>query len=314
SETFGSAVNLAVAAVPEGLPIVATMAQLSAARRLSSKGVLVRNPRALEALARIDVLCTDKTGTLTGGRIRLTSVCDGRRTSPLARLRDRDRAIIAAALRATPGGANGTPLEMTDRAVLEGAAQCGAEPALGAPSWSLLVEVPFEASRGFHAMLGSCEVRNLIDVKGAPEVVLSRCVRWRDGAEDRPLDEASRRTLTRKIERLAGTGLRLLGVAEAVTTEASLVDSDVADLTFLGLLAFSDPVRPSASAAVQGMRQAGIEVVIVTGDHAETAKSVATELDLMGDRRILNGLELSTLSVEQLDRVLPEIGVFARVA
>ena len=314
SETFGSAVNLAVAAVPEGLPIVATMAQLAAARRLSSKGVLVRNPRALEALARIDVLCTDKTGTLTGGQIRLTSVCDGRRTFPLARLRDRDRAIIAAALRATPGSANGTPLEMTDRAVLEGAAQCGAEPALGAPSWSLVVEVPFEASRGFQAMLGSCEVGNLIDAKGAPEVVLSRCVRWRDGSDDRPLDETSRQTLTRKIERLAGTGLRLLGVAEAMTTEASLVDSDVADLTFLGLLAFSDPVRPSASAAVQGMCQAGIEVVIVTGDHAETAKSVATELGLMGDRRILNGLELSTLSDEQLDRVLPEIGVFARVA
>jgi cation-transporting ATPase I len=252
SETLGSAVNLAVAAIPEGLPIVATMAQVAAARRLSGKGVLVRNPHALEALARVDVLCTDKTGTLTGGQIRLTSVSDGRRSSPLTRLGSHDRSIIAAALRATPR-----------------------------------------------------------QVGGAPEVVLSRCDRWRDGSGHRPLDEKVHGMLTRKIERLASTGRRSLAVAEGQTT--TTLGPDISGLTLLGLLAFSDPVRPSASAAVDGMRRAGIEVVVVTGDHASTAESVAGELGLMDGRRVLTGTELGKLSDAELDVVLTDVSVFARV-
>ena len=313
SETLGSAVNLAVAAIPEGLPIVATMAQVAAARRLSGKGVLVRNPHALEALARVDVLCTDKTGTLTGGQIKLTSVSDGRRSSPLTRLGSHDRSIIAAALRATPPQVDGAALEMTDRAVVEAAERCGVDRELGAPSWALDLELPFEPSRGFHATVGTSELGQLIDVKGAPEVVLSRCDRWRDGSGHRPLDEKVHGMLTRKIERLASTGRRLLAVAEGQTTTTLLTGPDISRLTLLGLLVFSDPVRPSASAAVDGMRRAGIEVVVVTGDHASTAESVAGELGLMDGRRVLTGTELGKLSDAELDVVLTDVSVFARV-
>ena len=314
SETLGSAVNLAVAAVPEGLPIVATMAQVAAARRLAGKGVLVRNPHALEALGRVDVLCTDKTGTLTGGQIKLTLVCDGRRSSSLAHLTNRDRRIIAAALRATPLPTNGTPLEMTDQAVVEAAQRLSLSTDVGAPGWSLDLELPFQASRGFHATVGSSAGAHFIDVKGAPEVVLSRCDKWRDGPHDRTRDDAARQMLARKIERLASAGRRLLGVAEGQTTTTALSDPEVSGLTFLGLLAFSDPVRPSAAAAVQGMRRAGIDVVVVTGDHASTAKSVAADLGLTGGRRVLTGAELAKLSDEELDGVLAEVAVFARVA
>jgi cation-transporting ATPase I len=313
SETLGSAVNLAVAAIPEGLPIVATMAQVAAARRLSAKGVLVRNPHALEALARVDVLCTDKTGTLTGGQIKLTSVCDGRRSSPIMRLANRDRSILAAALRATPPLVGDAVLEMTDRAVVEAAEGCGVEKALGAPGWALDLELPFEPSRGFHATVGTSALGQLIDVKGAPEVVLARCERWRDGSHDRPLDDKAHGLLTRKIERLASTGRRLLAVAEGQTTTTLLSGPDISGLTFLGLLAFSDPVRPSASAAVDGMRRAGIEVVVVTGDHASTAENVASKLGLMDGRRVLTGTQLGKLSDNQLDEVLAEVSVFARV-
>jgi len=313
SETLGSAVNLAVAAIPEGLPVVATMAQVAAARRLSAKGVLVRNPRALEALGRVDVLCTDKTGTLTGGRMRLTSVCDGRRSSSLARLGSHERAIVAAALRATPPRLDGSVLEMTDLAVVEGAEQCAVDASLGAPGWVLDLELPFEPSRGFHATVGSCDRGQLTSVKGAPEVVLARCERWRDGSSDRPLDADALRLLTGKVERLASTGRRLLAVAEGGPTGGVLSSSDVSGLTFLGLLAFSDPVRPSASAAVAGMRRAGIDVVVVTGDHASTAQRVASELGLMDGRRVLAGAELAKLSDDQLDQLLPEVAVFARV-
>lgn len=314
SETLGSAVNLAVAAVPEGLPIVATMAQVAAARRLASKGVLVRNPHALEALGRVDVLCTDKTGTLTGGRIRLTAVCNGRRSSSLARLTDRDLGILAAALRATPPQPDGTPLEMTDHAVVEAARRLNLSTGLGAPGWSLDLELPFEPSRGFHATVGSSARARIIDIKGAPEVVLSYCDKWRDGSVERPLDDDARQVLARKIERLASSGRRLLGVAEGQTATTVLSGPEIAGLTFLGLLAFSDPVRPSAATAIKGMRRAGIEVVVITGDHASTAKSVAVELGLIDSRRVLTGNELADLSDEQLDGLLPEVALFARVA
>jgi len=202
---------------------------------------------------------------------------------------------------------------MTDRAVAEAAERCDIATDLGAPAWSLDLELPFEPSRGFHATVGSSGGDHLIDVKGAPEVVLSRCDRWRDGSRDRPLDDAVRSMLTRKIERLAGTGRRLLGVAEGQTTATALTHADIAGLTFLGLLAFSDPVRPSAAVAVDGMRRAGIEVVVVTGDHASTAESVAAELGIMDGRRVVTGTELGKLSDGELDSVLAEVAVFARV-
>ena len=202
---------------------------------------------------------------------------------------------------------------MTDRAVVEAAERCGVDKALGAPAWALDLELPFEPSRGFHATVGTSDLGQLIDVKGAPEVVLSRCERWRDGSRYRPLDERAHGMLTRKIERLASTGRRLLAVAEGQTTTTLLTGSDISGLTFLGLLAFSDPVRPSASAAVGGLRRAGIEVVVVTGDHAGTAESVAGELGLMDGRRVLTGTELGKLSDDELDGVLADVSVFARV-
>ncbi|HET9691971.1 MAG TPA: HAD-IC family P-type ATPase [Acidimicrobiales bacterium] len=317
SRSIGSAVALSVAAVPEGLPLLATMAQLAAARRLSSRSALVRNPRAIEALGRVEVLCTDKTGTLTEGRIRMRRVSDGVTDVSLADLSGAGRAVVAAGLRATPVADDGQPLpHLTDRAVADGAARLGIDRGHAAPGWQLVAELPFEPARGYHATLGATGDGRVLSVKGAPEVVARRCRSWRTSHGETALDAAARRRFQREVDRLARQGLRLLAVAEAPRTAAGGddLDDDVVDgLVLLGLLVLSDPVRPTAARAVRDLRRAGVRVVMVTGDHPSTAEGIAAELGILDGGRALTGTGLAALDDAALDAVVDEVAVFARV-
>ena len=168
-QSVGSAVALAVAAVPEGLPILATMAQLASARRLSQRQALVRNPRAIEALGRVRVLCTDKTGTLTEGRIRLRGVSDGFREFGVDRDRPELAAVVAAGLRASPpADPDGSLSHLTDAAVVNGAERCGIDTDIGAPGWRRELELPFEPARGYHAVVGSDGRPKAAEREGVP--------------------------------------------------------------------------------------------------------------------------------------------------
>jgi cation-transporting ATPase I len=312
-EVGGAGVSLAVAAVPEGLPLLATMAQLSAARRLSRLGALVRAPRAVEALGRVDVVCADKTGTLTEGHIRLRRVADDRVEERVEQLSTRGRRVIAAGLRASPAG----PLEEvphpTDRALLRAGRDLEEPETSGAPGWRRIAELPFEPSRGFHAVLGRSTGRLLLSVKGAPEEILPRCTRRQRVDVVRPLDEPGRAELGSQASGLARQGLRLLAVAESTqVAEPTLDDASVRDLTFLGFLGFSDPVRPAATTAVAELRRAGIEVLMITGDHPSTAEGIAAELALPNGRTV-TGAELERLSDIELEAALASASVFARV-
>lgn len=310
-ETLGAGVSLAVASVPEGLPFLVSAAQLAAARRLSRVGALVRNPRTIEALGRVDVLCFDKTGTLTEGRIRLGAVCDGRRTLPASRLDPRTRQVLAAGLRATPTPRSGRFAHLTDRAVSHGADAATVTRQDGAPGWRRTAALPFEPSRGFHATRGRTLDSGMISVKGAPEVVLPRCTRVGDGSG--PLDDRRRRQLAEQLERLAGQGYRVLAVAERpAESTGPLDDADAQDLAFLGFLALTDPVRGTAGRSVSELRAAGVQVVMITGDHPTTAAAIATELDVLNGGRVVTGADLDRLDDEGLDAVLPQVCVVAR--
>lgn len=318
-QSIGSAVALAIAAVPEGLPLLATVAQLASARRLSTRSALVRNPRAIEALGRIRVLCTDKTGTLTEGRIRLRRVSDGTRDVELdgVRLDDRYRHIVAAGLRATPEAVPGMLLpHLTDRAVVDGAAQLGVGVTDFAEGWTRVDELPFEPARGYHAVMGSWEGGRLLSVKGAPESVLERCRDWLGPNGPVQIDDEIRNQLAAEVERLARQGLRVLAVGEATLdddAEEELTDEVVKDLTVLGFLVLSDPVRPTAAEAVQGVRRAGVEVAMVTGDHPSTAEGIAVQLGILNAHRVLTGTELAAMSDDELDAVVDDVTVYARV-
>jgi len=315
-QVVDSGVALAAAAVPEGLPLLATVAQLSAAKRLADQGALVRSRRAVEALGRVDIACVDKTGTLTEGRIALVAVSDGTAETSLngRKLTRRARDILAAGLRAAPDGNGGGLLHAEDRALFAEAGAAGVAADHGAPDWRRATELPFEPGRGFHAVLGTDRQTALLAVKGAPEVVLARASTSRNGAEPVRLTAARRRRLMTEARRLARRGLRVLAVAERSVPGGTTLDEGLVDgVTFLGFLAYSDPVRATAATAVRNLRRAGVDIVMMTGDHPSTAESIASELDLVNGKRIMTGPELDALGDDELAGTVSEVAVFARV-
>lgn len=308
------AVSLTVAAVPEGLPFVATVAELAAARRLSRRAALVRNPSTIEALGRVNVLCFDKTGTLTEGRISLRHLSNGWSGRPLEEADAWLRRVLAAAVRASPKSGGGRVIaHPTDRAVLEGAHRMDVTPAEGFESWERVDEMPFEPGRGYHAVLGRTEQGHLLSVKGAPEIVLTHCTTVHRDTGAVPCDETVRAELEHEVERLARQGYRVLAVAQRPASDRSDLDeSRIDELCFLGFLGLADPVRSTAAESVGRLMRAGVRIVMVTGDHPSTAEAIAVELNALNGRRVMTGPELDELDDETLTKVLPQVAVFAR--
>ncbi|MES4905566.1 MULTISPECIES: cation-translocating P-type ATPase [unclassified Streptomyces] len=314
TDTLASAVNLAVASVPEGLPFLVNAAQLAAARRLADLGALVRNPRTIEALGRADVLCFDKTGTLTEGNLQLAAVGDAEVELPADRLDTPRKAVLAAALRATPPARQAEPMaHQTDRAVMAGARRAGVTVRHGAPRWRRTDSLPFEPSRAYHATAGRTSHRMLLSVKGAPENVLLRCARRRTRDAETPLDGAAAKELTDRAEALAGAGRRVLAVAERpMAGDEELTDEAVQDLVFLGFIALADPVRTSAAPATRRLHEAGVHTVMLTGDHPATADAIAATVSDVLEPKVCTGPELDELDDATLDELLPTVDVIAR--
>ncbi|TMM34777.1 MAG: cation-translocating P-type ATPase [Actinobacteria bacterium] len=306
-QAVAAGVSVAVAAVPEGLPLVATVAQAAAARRLSRHGVLVRSSRTLEALGRVDVVCFDKTGTLTQGRLSVARLvaADGTRpddgTGPDDSGTGPDgRGLLVTAARACPQVPEdeiGRVPHATDRAVLEAAGS-------SRNGWKPVGELPFETNRGYAAAVGEVDGTRLLAVKGAPEVVLPRCA---------GLSAARRRTVDRTVQELAGDGLRVLAVAQREDFDTDLDDEAIADLTLLGFVGVADTPRPDAVDALRRLTDDGIRMVMVTGDHPTTAAAVARMVGMPADT-VLTGAELDAMPEGERVRRVDETSVFARVS
>ncbi|MDL5201470.1 cation-translocating P-type ATPase [Streptomyces sp. ALI-76-A] len=298
-QAVSGGVAVAVAAVPEGLPLVATVAQLAAARRLSSHGVLVRAPRTLEALGRMDTVCFDKTGTLTENRLRLVRVTDADGT---VHTLDRSEAAgpLRDAARACPqlDGDTVRPAHATDEAVLDAA---GPD-----PRWQQIEGRPFEAGRGYAAAVGrDADGSPVLVVKGAPETVLPACAGLPDHISDRS-------------HALAGDGLRVLAVAGRPLGEgeqaSDVLEEPLRDLEFTGLVALADVARETSPALVRGLREAGVRPVVLTGDHPQTARAIAADLGWPQDATVVTGDELAAADRSARSRMLRDADVVARVA
>ncbi len=313
-DLVGSAVSLAVASVPEGLPLLATAVELAAAERLSGRGALVRNPRAIEALGRVDVVCLDKTGTVTEGTLALALVSDGQHGAPPDLLGASQRSVVAAALRSTFRESSSGRGDPTDAALAQGAEIALVDATHECVSWRRTGDLSLSLGRAYHAVLGRTDEGSRLSVKGAPEVLLLQCTRRARDGNVEPLDDAGRIALVTESARLAAKGLRVLAVAErAMASDVPLDPEHVVDLTFRGFLAFRDPVRASASEALRGMRRAGVRTVMITGDHPSTAEAIAVELDLLQGGSVVTGAELAAMKDAELDARVPGIAVFARV-
>ncbi|OBF70762.1 HAD family hydrolase [Mycobacterium sp. 852002-51613_SCH5001154] len=316
-QAVADGVAIAVAAVPEGLPLVATLAQLAAAQRLSRRGVLVRTPRAVEALGRVETVCFDKTGTLTENRLRVVrGVPHGADAdTPFPDVTDpASAAVVRAAARSSTQPHNGGGhAHATDEAILTAANSIDRQWASG---WTVLADVPFESSRGYSAAIGTAGGNGgpMLMVKGAPEEVLPRC-RFADADAD--LDRAESLVL-----RLAEQGLRVLAVAQRPwehgtgeeDTDADAVDAAAHDLELVGYVGLADTARASARPLIEALVEAGRRVVLITGDHPVTARAIARQLGLPADAREMTGAELVAFGEEDRAKVAADVQVFARVS
>ena len=302
---LAAAASIATAAVPEGLPLLSGVAEAAVARRLAGRNAPVRRLSAVEALGRVDIACTDKTGTLTAGSLELTATKTfagaGDRSATAAELR---RVLLAAALASPHPQAPDVASHPTDLAVIAGAEKAGLGQEIRVERAS---EVPFEPARSFHATkAGGC-----LFVKGAAEALAERCASVRRNGRRVSVGGRERAEMLERAEGMARAGLRVLMVAEGPADGSA---EDPRGLVALGLLGISDPLRDGVRAAVGRCQQAGVRVMMLTGDHPATARAVAAQAGLViSERSVLTGAAISALDDGGLDQRLREVSVVARI-
>jgi cation-transporting ATPase I len=299
--------SVAVGALPEGLPLLAGVAEAGVARRLSRRRALLTRLSSVEALGRVDVACCDKTGTMTTGRLAVSAVADAAGDArPIEELGDERRQILLAAAVASPHpDSDDASSHPTDVAVLEAAERSGLAEEIRARREA---DSPFDPARGFHATV----VDGRLVVKGAAEVLSERCSSCGREGDEEELDEAGRKRLLEHAERLGGQGLRVLMVAEA--GDGSRVE-DPRDLRAIGFVGISDPLREGVDGALRRCREAGVRVIMLTGDHPATARAAATEAGLEIDGvNLITGPEVNDLDDEELVERLERVTVIARIS
>ena len=302
---LATGVTMVLACVPEGLPLLTRVGEAGIAQRLARHNALVRRLPSVEALGRVDVACTDKTGTLTSGHLTLNLVADSHRDAALPGELPVDlrHVLLTAALASPHPDAPGASVNSTDVAVIRGAQDIGLDKELRVKHEA---ERSFDSMRFFHATVA----RGRLCVKGAPEGLFSRCSWVLRNGEKRPMDQDARLDLLAHSRRLFERGLRVLMVAEG-PPDASLEDPQ--GLTALGFVGISDALRPEVRTAVSRCRNAGVRVIMITGDHPSTARTIAREAGLLDrDGAVLSAPEIAQLSNDELDERLEHVSVIAR--
>jgi Ca2+-transporting ATPase len=301
-----TAISLAVAAIPEGLPAVTTVALAAGLWRLARRGALVRRLPAVETLGSTTVICADKTGTMTENQMTVARLAlDGRgirvtgdARSATGAFEEHGQAVTPAAdrhlrLLLTVGAlvndasvtAEGDGLQLhgdpTEAALLVAALKAGLDPAALSRDWPRRREVPFDPDRRMMATFHASPEGPAVLVKGAPGVVLDLCRRRYTATGERDLDDADRRAVLDDNRALAAEGLRVLAVAWRALDSPD--EDRVGDLTFLGLVALADPVRAGVREAIAAGGRAGIRTIMLTGDQRSTALAVGRALGLAPD-------------------------------
>ena len=312
-EMFLTAVSLAVAAIPEGLPAIVTIVLALGVQRLAGRGAIVKKLPAVETLGCAGVICSDKTGTLTQNKMEVQAVW----TPPGGRRRE---AAAAACLccdarlewRAGAPAASGDP---TEAALVVAAAREGVDQGRELERWPRVGDIPFDSGRKLMTTLHKNPSGGWTAfVKGAPDVLLDRCAATPRG----PMTPGERERILAANEEMASRALRVIAVARRELSalpdrpEPGRVEGE---LTFLGLFGLMDPPRPEARRAVELCHRAGVRPVMITGDHRATALAIARELDIArpGDWTV-TGPELDFMPQEVLEGDIERFSVFARVS
>ncbi len=316
-----TAISLAVAAIPEGLPTVVTLALALAVRRMTKRNAIVRHLPAVETLGSTNVICTDKTGTLTTGKMRVREIfvlsqgivketgSDGKELQALAV----SGVLCSNAALNDEGVATGDPTEVALLYLAKDHHVTARELNAETPR---LAEWSFDSNRKRMSVAVRAGNQTVVHCKGAPESVLPLCL---ISASDRERIEKAITDLSSKGRRLLVLAQKILHVSGEDFDASAYEDSASVEnnLTFLGLVAIADPPRQESIPAILACKAAGIKVVMITGDHPVTAKAIARELGIVEDGKfdqVLTGGELEKMSPEELSERVEKIAVYARVS
>jgi len=337
-------VSLAVAAIPEGLPAVVTISLALGVQRMIAKKAIVRTLPAVETLGCATVICSDKTGTITRNEMTVRAVVTpvgaytvtGSGYDTRGRFEQDSRPVqVSGDLRAALLGAvmcNNAWVEVerhnalkvyvqgdpTEVALLVAGLKAGLSRAALEEVEPRAAEVPFESERRCMSVINLIGGQYVAHVKGAPDLILSRCTRVLSGGREVPLDETSRQRFGQANETMTRSALRVLAVARRAVGKPSddpTPEEIETDLTFLGLLGMIDPPRPEVAPAVAKCHRAGLKVMMITGDHRNTAEAIAREVGITGGRPpSLVGLEIDSMEDRELAASLQSASVFARTS
>jgi len=311
-----TAISLAVAAVPEGLPAVVTLTLALGVRRMADEDALVRRLPAVEALGAVDVVCTDKTGTLTEGQMSVTrcwvndSVTEPTAPAGTTDAERLDRLLRAGSLCNDATADEGDP---TEQAIVAAAQKRDIDVDRLRDQHPRTGEIPFSSERKWMGTVHGDEVF----VKGAPAVVVEKSAQVLTAEGPQPLTDAAAERIRDRVDAFADDALRVLavgvGASGVLERDADGDPEDVRDgLTFLGLVGMLDPPREEVAAAVEATRRAGIDVKMVTGDNARTAAAIGESLGLGG--AVTTGRDIEALTEEQLRDRVESVDVFARTS
>ena len=314
-EIFMTAVSLAVSAIPEGLPAIVTIVLSIGVQRMVKKNAIIRSLPAVETLGSASIICSDKTGTLTQNRMTLVKgYADGMDTPEDICTENSDsiRKLLLYGTLCSDGSVIfndkveehiGDP---TETSIIVAAHKNGMDKNDLAVQYPRLAEIPFDSDRKLMTTVNKIDGKNIVIVKGAFDMLTSRCVSG-------DLEKAKEMNY-----QMSNSALRVLALAykeiAMIPAEAKAEELEK-DLIFMGLVGMIDPPRPEAAAAVKVCRKAGIKPVMITGDHVVTASAIARELGIMeAADKAITGAELDAMTDNQLDQEVEHISVYARVS
>ena len=321
-DMFMTAVSLAVAAIPEGLPAVSTVVLALGVQRIAKKNAIVRNLPSVETLGSTTVICSDKTGTLTQNRMTVTEIYVAGHSYET----DEDNILIREMLKMsilandatfnTEKTAIGDP---TETALLDVGMKYGIDKTVLDMDMPRIAEIPFDSERKLMTTVHrSNSEEYIIAVKGGLDEILNCCTRINDGTEVRPLTEEDKNDILKANFDMASKALRVLAICckslneiPDTITSATLEN----ELIFLGMVGMIDPPREEAKEAVRRCKEAGIKPVMITGDHKITATAIAKSLGIITTEDcVLTGTDVEMMDDEQLKQLAGNVSVFARVA
>lgn len=313
-EMFLTAVSLAVAAIPEGLPAIVTIVLAIGVQRLVKSNAIIRKLPAVETLGSASVICSDKTGTLTQNRMTVVKLYQDGEISELKKESfEKNKKLLEYGAMCNDGSVKmedgkekhiGDP---TETALVAAALKAGIEKEKLEYAYPRIEELPFDSERKLMTTIHQIEGKIIAVVKGAPDVLLARCKSF-DGLEKA---HKANEMMGKDALRVLAVGVRIFDSLPKEVTHSFIEN----DLDFVGLIGMIDPPREEVKAAVALCRSAGIRPVMITGDHIETAMAIAKELGIMreGDKSI-SGSELAKMSDEELFKRIKEFAVYARVS